>query len=168
MAESPKVAQGLLARIPRLEGVAQMLARAQGSVDSGSALPPSLVDAAVVLRTILEFDALTSRGESVVTAIETLGSRFSASDGKFLDFLAKLQAVQVAGPEIRSIRLREVEQGMILLDDLRTDLGTLLVSAGYEVSESFIGKMRNFGPGLLAERVRVRAAVGIARATTDA
>jgi hypothetical protein len=45
---------------------------------------------------------------------------------------------------------------MILMDDLRTDLGTLLVSSGYEVSQSFVDRMRNFGAGLLAERVRVR------------
>jgi hypothetical protein len=44
------------------------------------------------------------------------------------------------------------------MDDLRTDLGTLLVSSGYEVSQSFVDRMRNFGPGLLEERVRVRIA----------
>jgi hypothetical protein len=45
---------------------------------------------------------------------------------------------------------------MILMDDLRTDLGTLLVSSGYEVSQSFVDRMRNFGSGLLEERVRIR------------
>jgi hypothetical protein len=37
--------------------------------------------------------------------------------------------------------------------DLRTEVVTLLVSRG---SHSFIDRMRNFGPGLLEEPVRVR------------
>jgi hypothetical protein len=57
---------------------------------------------------------------------------------------------------LREIRLCEVVPGMILIDELRTELGTLLVSRGYEISPSFIDRMRNFGPGLLEERVRVQ------------
>ncbi len=46
---------------------------------------------------------------------------------------------------------------MIILDDLRTHMGTLLVPKGFEVTEVFIERMRNFGPGILAERIRVSA-----------
>jgi hypothetical protein len=73
-----------------------------------------------------------------------------------LAHLAALQGAAAGGPQLREIRLREVSPGMILMDDLRTDLGTLLVSRGYEISQSFIDRMRNFGPGLLEERVRVQ------------
>jgi hypothetical protein len=73
-----------------------------------------------------------------------------------LAHLATLQGTAATGPQLREIRLREVAPGMILMDDLRTELGTLLVSRGYEISQSFIERMRNFGPGLLEERVRVQ------------
>jgi hypothetical protein len=45
---------------------------------------------------------------------------------------------------------------MILLDDLRTESGTLLVSHGYEISQSFMDRMRNFAPSLRYAQVRVR------------
>jgi hypothetical protein len=44
---------------------------------------------------------------------------------------------------------------MILMDDLRTDLGTLLLSRGYEISQSYVDRMRNLSPALLEQRVRI-------------
>jgi len=105
---------------------------------------------------VLEFDALTSRGESAQTAIATLRARWGANNAPLLAHLAALHNTADSGTQLREIRVCDVVPGMILMDDLRTDLGTLLVSSGYEVSQSFVDRMRNFGPGLLAERVRVR------------
>ena len=45
--------------------------------------------------------------------------------------------------------------GMVFLDDLRTHMGTLLVPKGFEVTETFLERMRNFGSGILTEKVRV-------------
>jgi hypothetical protein len=47
---------------------------------------------------------------------------------------------------------------MIILDDVRTDVGTLLVSRGYEVSPSFVDRVRNYSPKLLEKRVRIERA----------
>jgi hypothetical protein len=47
---------------------------------------------------------------------------------------------------------------MVFMDDLRTQVGTLLVPKGFEVTETFLERMRNFGPAILQERVRVMAA----------
>jgi hypothetical protein len=44
---------------------------------------------------------------------------------------------------------------MTLMNDVHTPLGMLLVPRGYEVTESFLIRMRNFGPGILAEEVLV-------------
>jgi len=156
LAEVPKVTQGLLARIPRLENVAAIVAyatRPRGLKDPPSA---EIAESANVLMNVLEFDALISRGESPETAIATLGARWGPKNSSMLAHLAALQGMTDSGPQLREIRLREVVPGMILMDDLRTDLGTLLVSRGYEISHSFIDRMRNFGPGLLEEPVRVR------------
>lgn len=37
--------------------------------------------------------------------------------------------------------------------DMRPDLGAPLVSRGFEISQSFVDRVRNFGPGYLEERV---------------
>jgi hypothetical protein len=47
---------------------------------------------------------------------------------------------------------------MVIMDDLRTQVGTLLVPKGFEVTETFLERMRNFGAGTLSETVRVMAA----------
>lgn len=162
LGETPKVTQGILARIPRLENVALLLDSANRAGNAREPLAPELVDLASVLLNVMEFDALTSKGESTETAIATLRTRHGASHTKILGHLAALYGMNDSAPQLREIKLGHVSPGMILIDELRTDSGTLLVSRGYEVSESFIDRMRNFGPGLLAERVRVQ----MPRATT--
>jgi hypothetical protein len=47
---------------------------------------------------------------------------------------------------------------MVFVDDLYTHVGTLLVPKGFEVTEAFLERARNFGPGILQEKVRVMAA----------
>jgi hypothetical protein len=157
LGETPKVTQGILARIPRLENVASILAFANRPDVAKVPHNPEIAANASVLMNVLEFDALTSRGEDAETAIATLRARFGPKNGPMLAHLAALQGTTATGPQLREIRLRDVTPGMILMDDLRTDLGTLLVSRGYEISQSFIDRMRNFGPGLLEERIRVQA-----------
>ena len=44
---------------------------------------------------------------------------------------------------------------MIIMQDVRTQMGTLLVARGFEVTSAFLERMRNFGPELLNEAVRV-------------
>jgi CheY-like chemotaxis protein len=156
LGETPKVTQGILARIPRLENVASILAFANRPDAAKIPQDPEVAANAAVLMTVLEFDALTSRGEDPEMAMATLRSRFGPDNQPLLAHLATLQGTAAGGAQLREIRLRDVAPGMILMDDLRTDLGTLLVSRGDEISYSFIERMRNFGPGLLGERVRVQ------------
>jgi CheY-like chemotaxis protein len=158
LGEVPKVTEGLLARIPRLENVAAILAHASRPEASKKPLPPDIADSVSVLMIALQFDKLTSQGSSGETAIAVLRSRLGASHATLLTHFSSLQGMVDTGTQVREIRLRDVVPGLILLDDLRTDLGTLLVSRGYEISTSFVNRMRNFGPGLLDERVRVQSA----------
>jgi hypothetical protein len=165
LSEVPKVTLRLLGRIPRLENVAAIVAYATHPQTAKIPASAEVAASAAILMNVLEFDALTSRGEVAETAIATLRARWGKKNAPLLTHLAALQNTVDSGIQLREIRLCDVVPGMILMDDLRTDLGTLLVSSGYEVSQSFVDRMRNFGPGLLAERVRVRIS-GTASATT--
>jgi hypothetical protein len=44
---------------------------------------------------------------------------------------------------------------MVIMQDIRTHQGTLLVPRGFEVTSLFLERARNFGPELLAESVKV-------------
>jgi len=55
----------------------------------------------------------------------------------------------------REIPLRAVQPGMTIMQDLRTHMGTLLVPRGFEVTATFLERIRNYGPDLLAEKIKV-------------
>jgi hypothetical protein len=67
----------------------------------------------------------------------------------------KPSAADGGAGEVREIELREVRLGMTLMDDVYTERGTLLVARGFEISASFLERMLNFGPGILAQKVKV-------------
>ena len=50
---------------------------------------------------------------------------------------------------------------VIILDDLRTTVGTLLVPKGFEVTETFLQRIRNFDSALLQSKIRVMTATAI-------
>ena len=52
--------------------------------------------------------------------------------------------------------LKAVQPGMIIMQDIRTHQGTLLVARGFEVSNTFLDRSRNFGSELLNEVVKVQ------------
>jgi response regulator RpfG family c-di-GMP phosphodiesterase len=159
--EVPRLTQTLIARIPRLENVGTILSRAMRTISGKEPPDPHLTANALVLMIVLEYDALTSKGERDETAIATLRARGEAKNAPLLAHLAALEGMPDSGRQLREIRLCEVLPGMIILDDVRTDVGTLLVSRGYEVSSSFVDRVRNYGPKLLEKRVRIERAAPI-------
>ena len=59
--------------------------------------------------------------------------------------------------------LKAVQPGMVIMQDIRTSLGTLLVPRGFEVTPMFLERTHNFGPELLDEVIKVMVpAAGIA------
>jgi hypothetical protein len=61
---------------------------------------------------------------------------------------------------VTEISVGKVKTGMIILDDVRTNKGVLLVPKGFEVTDAFIERMHNFAPATLTERIRVSAPPG--------
>jgi CheY-like chemotaxis protein len=158
LGEAPKLTHDLLSRIPRLENVGTILSQAMRDTSGKEPPDPHLTANALVLMNVLEYDALTSRGEKAETAIATLRARGGAKSAPLLVHLAALQGTPDSGRQLREIRLCDVLPGMTILDDVRTDVGTLLVSRGYDVSPSFVDRVRNYGPRLLEKRVRIQCA----------
>jgi hypothetical protein len=169
LGEAPKLTQGLLARIPRLENIAAALTLAtHGTLKM--AVSAEVEAMATVLMLVLELDFLTNQPNGAGDAIATLQSRYEKKHGQLLKHLAELcgmgestpgaSAPGASTPRVRELRLQEVQPGMILMDDVRNDVGILLVSRGYEVSQSFVDRMRNFGEKILNEKVRVHHAAG--------
>ena len=152
---APLVAQKLLGRIPRLEPVMEILAASrQSKLD----LPEGLVKlGANVLRLVLEYDAHIVQGHSADVALASIRAQPGRFDNKLLESLESLVGLATGAPEVKEVPVGKVTPGMVFMDDLYTHVGTLLVPKGFEVTEAFLERARNFGPGILQEKVRVLA-----------
>jgi response regulator RpfG family c-di-GMP phosphodiesterase len=153
---APYLAQKLLGRIPRLEPVMEILAAAQHAKKE---LPEGLIKlGASILRMVLEYDAQIARGHPVNIAIQKIRSQTERHDAKLVKSLESLVGEAVGPQQVSEVTVGRLTPGMVFLDELRTSIGTLLVPKGFEVTEIFLERARNFGPGILQETVRVMAA----------
>lgn len=112
--------------------------------------------AARILRLVTDFDALTSQGNSVDTAVQVLRGREERYGAQLVKDFATHLGAGSGDMQVAEMALRLVRPGMTILQDVRTYMGTLLVPRGFEVTERFIERMPNFGPELLNEKVQVR------------
>jgi response regulator RpfG family c-di-GMP phosphodiesterase len=152
---APLVAQKLLGRIPRLEPVMEILA---ASRQSKVELPDGLVKLGTnILRLVLEYDAQIVQGHSANVALSSIRAQSGRFDNKLVENLESLVGVAVGTPEVQEVPVGRLTPGMVFMDDLYTHVGTLLVPKGFEVTETFLERARNFGPGILQEKVRVLA-----------
>jgi response regulator RpfG family c-di-GMP phosphodiesterase len=153
---APQVAQKLLGRIPRLEPVLEIL----GAVQRESSLPEGLIkQGAMILSIVIDYDGFIVQGHSVESAVQKLRASQNRYDLKIVNALESLTGASVGTNEACEIAVGNIKPGMVFIDDLYTHIGTLLVPKGFEVTEAFLQRARNFGPGILKEKVRVIAPV---------
>ena len=154
----PAVAEQLLANIPRLDDVREILAWSQRKcrvVDSTvAAKERDLRRCAHLLRVAIDFDALDGRGLSPAAILGTLRGRSGVYDPAMLDALEAVRS-SANRTEVREVRLRELRPGMIFAEDVRLVGGNLLVARGYEITERFVERLANFSTGSVKEPIRV-------------
>jgi hypothetical protein len=157
---APEVAEKLLANIPRLEAVRAILAafvkpshplRGSSSTDGKQALVKT---GAELLRVAVDFDTLELATTSATSAIDTMRGREGKYSRQVLDALTTLRGGEAPRHEIREISASTLRVGMVFASDVRTRDGVLLVCRGYEITESFLARVRNH-PGNLVEPLRV-------------
>lgn len=164
----PDTAARLLGRIPRLEPVLQVLKGAAYSNEQLSKLPEGGEGtAARILSLVIDYDALIAKGNSPESAMQLLLARAERYGARLVKDFATHLGSSTGDTQVVEIPLRHVRPGMTLLQDVRTELGTLLIARGFEVTERFVERIRNFGPGLLGEKVAVSVPVGRAASSGD-
>jgi len=131
----PKIGHDLVANIPRLGEVAEIISLQQKHYD-GTGAPEDdgrkgeqIPLGARVLHVGLAFDAMTPNGATAV-------ARMRRQEGKYdpaaLDALEDVLAV---GPgEPRCVHMHELLSGMVLAEDLVTEAGVLVLARGQEIT----------------------------------
>jgi response regulator RpfG family c-di-GMP phosphodiesterase len=152
----PDVAMALLENIPRLDPVIQILTALKWPDESLLRLGDGTVGlGARILGLVLEYDVLVAQGHSVDVAVQTLRGSAGRYTVELIEQFGKHLGAGSSKNEARVVPLKAVQPGMVIMQDVRTHLGTLLVPRGFEVTTMFLERSRNFGPELLDEKVKV-------------
>jgi hypothetical protein len=108
-----------------------------------------------LLAVACDFEELIARGIAVALALDTLRGRKGRYDPAVLEALAALRGTTTARVEVRELPISALRVGMLCAEDVKLRNGTLVVGHGFEITASFIERIRNFAPGSVKESVRV-------------
>lgn len=151
-----KVAIRLLEHIPRLEPVLQIITALNWTDEQVARLGDGTIGLATrILAMTLHYDALVSRGYSVDIAVHMLRMKTARYGDTLIDQFGQYVGGAVEKRQVREVPLASLQPGMTLVDDLRTQNGTMLVPRGFEVTPTFLERIRNYGNDFLAEKVKV-------------
>ncbi len=151
----PEVTRGLLAKIPRLEGVLAILDGYAQDLEPGDLIAlEALPEGARALRIATDYDELESEGLTAAVALGTMNSR-QIYDRSYLDALAAVVGVGDRAPTVSEIPLARLDSGMTLADDVRTINGGLLVARGQAVTWQMIERLTNVGDDGIRQPLRV-------------
>jgi CheY-like chemotaxis protein len=150
---APQVAQKLLGHIPRLDSVMAILTASQ-NYKSDAAEGPVKTGAAI-LRLALDHDAQTASGLTIGESIAAIRGSQNKYDTTLIEGMESMLGDGSGADEVSEVAVGRVAAGMVFKDDLRTPVGTVLIPKGFEVTEAFLERMRNFAPAILQEKVRV-------------
>jgi hypothetical protein len=148
----PNIASTLIAKIPRLESIAQIIAdqrkpyhghTAADMIRAGdyAALGGHMLNIAV------EFDRLAEQGLGVRSILEQLREKHVTYDTVLIEALEGLE-VELSSDKTRSIGVKELKIGMQLSGDVYSRDGVLLASRGQEVTLPLLRRLLIYAEGI--------------------
>jgi response regulator RpfG family c-di-GMP phosphodiesterase len=156
----PAVSDQLLANIPRLEPVREIIL-AQARRFDGAGAPPAaprgeaIPLGARMLRAALDLDSLEAAGAALDAAMDAMAARCGVYDPRVVEALGALAGHRVRMGEVRPLPVAGLKPGMVLAEDIRLRNGTLLVARQLTVTLSVVSRLRNLSPGSVIEPVLV-------------
>lgn len=144
----PKLARELLAKIPRLESVAEIVGYQEKRYD-GSGFPHDYVAGekipmgARILKLALDWDSLINLGLNPEMALAEINDRDGWYDAKVVAAFhrcLKITDVHV----VRQVRVADLKDGTVLADNVVSVQGTLLCSKGQVVTPAIRLRLRNY------------------------
>jgi response regulator RpfG family c-di-GMP phosphodiesterase len=145
----PEAVEHLLGNIPRLEGVRDILAHQDVRYDGRSGMPgrrkeQEIPVGARLLKVALDFDKLRWRVGSVERTIEMLQERAGWYDPEILTGAVRVFAKEEDMSAVQRVRVKDLELGMVLLDDIRSEAGMVLLGRGQEVTPAVLARIQNY------------------------
>ena len=157
----PLVTQQLLANIPRLDPVLEILRGQAQDFDApvadpslpGPSLPPL---GARILRVAFDYDTWENQGRAPVDALAMLRLHPHLYDPALLQALDEVYVGPRAGvPVVRQLAIADLQIGMVLIEDVRTESGMLLITRVNEITPGVLERFRSF------ERLGIQQPIGV-------
>ena len=147
----------MLENIPRLEPVLEILAALAGGIRgapaSGRIVPPG----ALLLRIVLEWDALEAQGYTQSQALAKLRAADGAYDADLLDRLGAMLPVSGTQKSAVETAPRDLVAGMVLAEDLVRKNGVVILPRGFEIDRGLLDHIHTFADELKEGPVKVFA-----------
>jgi response regulator RpfG family c-di-GMP phosphodiesterase len=156
----PQIGHDLIARIPRLESVAQLVAYQDKRYDgvgppqggkSGDAIPLG----ARILKCALDYDVLQARGHTGTAATDVLKRRAGWYDSRVLEVLEHTARQEMSRAR-KQVLIVDLCRGMILAEDLVNTRGVILVAKGQEISDTLLNRLQN-----ILRNVQIREPIAV-------
>jgi response regulator RpfG family c-di-GMP phosphodiesterase len=150
----PEIGSNLIAQIPRLEHVARIIQYQAKNFD-GTGFPhdaiagPEIPLASRILKVLIDLNHFELSGTRASDALEKMRSRKGCYDPDVLAvvtacYVPASSSNQPVSPPKLSINFSSLRVGHVLLSDIETKDGMMIVSAGNRISPALIHRLRNF------------------------
>jgi response regulator RpfG family c-di-GMP phosphodiesterase len=155
---TPGVAQKVLGSIPRLEIVRGIIAAVHNGCPpytGNDAQQAIMASGARLVRLAADFDLLDAQGISPGVALSTLRGRANRYGAENLTLFEEIRNLNSDRDDVREVPIWNLQVGMILVDEVRLMSGVTLAPRGYEVTEGFAERGRNFRHSVANTSIRV-------------
>jgi CheY-like chemotaxis protein len=142
----PGMTSHLIARIPRLEEVAEIIAGQPAGGSGGGATPPEGGEVQLgseILRAATALDGLLLGGDAPADALAKMIRSKVPYDPRIVRVLGDIDAPSLA-MVVMPMKIRDLQVGMALAEDVLTLQGMLVVGKGQEVTEALRRRLANF------------------------
>jgi response regulator RpfG family c-di-GMP phosphodiesterase len=156
----PQIGHDLIVRIPRMETVAEIVAnqnrRINDEVPSSADHLNQTTLGSRILKAVLDYDKLIASRNSPRVALAELTERIGWYDPFVLDVLKAITEVETDEYESLEMYVADLKPGMVLDGPLLSTRGSMLLSAGQEMSASLILRLMNLSEaGIISNRITV-------------
>ncbi len=161
VARLPETTDAILANIPRIEPVREILRQREARFDGaesprgprGEGIPLG----ARLLKLASDLAALEAAGTDASAALARLCSRTGWYDLRLLELLARVRGMAASQERCVALPVSKLRAGMVLEEDVFTPSGKLILAAGIEVTCGLLARLLSFAENAqVKEPIRVR------------
>ncbi len=148
----PKISASLIEKIPRLESVAEIIARqneefTKNTRDDNFNDEDRKAVGGYLIKIALEFDRFITRGATVRAVLTRLESWMDYPSPSLLRSIKDIKIIEDKAKEI-SVRVPDLNRNMVFLQDVFATDGMLLVSKGESATYPVMARLRNYAKGI--------------------